>query len=183
MNYTHRVIPRLFLLLWLFTASTVMAESMAGNNAPRFELADQYGEIHKLEDFSGKWLVLYFYPRDDTPGCTTEACNFRDNIFAFRAIGAEVIGISVDDTESHKEFSEKYKLPFKILSDTGGEVTRAYGALKDMKIVKYAKRQSFLIDPDGVIVKHYEKVDPDTHTQQVLTDLKTLMAPGTPEAE
>ncbi len=148
---------------------------MAGKQAPGFELPDQYGETHSLEDFRGAWLALYFYPRDDTPGCTTEACNFRDNIHLFKAIGAEVIGISVDDTKSHKEFSEKYKLPFKILSDKGGDVTRAYGALKDLKLVKYAKRQSFLINPEGMIVKHYEKVDPDTHTQQVLKDLEVFM--------
>ena len=155
--------------------SAAVADSMVGNPAPPFEMPDQYGELYKLEDFKGKWIALYFYPRDDTPGCTTEACNFRDNIYAFKAIDAEVIGVSVDDTDSHKEFSEKYKLPFKILSDTDGSVTRAYGALKDMKIVKYAKRQSFLINPDGIIAKHYEKVDPDDHTQQVLADLKTLM--------
>jgi peroxiredoxin Q/BCP len=157
------------------TASAAIADSLVNSTAPGFALPDQYGEVHKLEDFRGKWLAVYFYPRDDTPGCTTEACNFRDNIFAFRKIGAEVVGISVDSTESHKEFSDKYKLPFKILSDEGGHVTRAYGALKDMKLVKYAKRESFLINPDGVIVKHYEKVDPETHTQQVLADLESLM--------
>ncbi len=169
------MIPRLFLFLLFFMASAAIAESMVKLQAPGFELPDQYGEMHKLEDFSGKWLALYFYPRDDTPGCTTEACNFRDNIYAFKAMDAEVVGISVDGTESHKEFSDKYKLPFKILSDTDGSVTRAYGALKDMKVVKYAKRHSFLIDPNGVIVKHYEKVDPEHHTQQVLEDLETLM--------
>lgn len=169
------MIPRLIFVYMFFMASTAVADSMVNRQAPDFELPDQYGEIHKLADYNGKWLALYFYPRDDTPGCTTEACNFRDNIYAFRAIGAEVVGVSVDDTESHKKFSEKYKLPFKILSDTDGSVTRAYGALKDLKLVKYAKRQSFLINPEGVIAKHYEKVDPENHTQQVLADLQSLM--------
>lgn len=169
------MIRNIFLLLFVCMSSTALADSMAGSQAPDFNLPDQYGDHHKLEDFRGNWLALYFYPRDDTPGCTTEACNFRDNIYAFKSIGVAVVGISVDDTESHKEFSDKYKLPFVILSDTDGEVTRAYGALKDMKIVKYAKRQSFLINPEGIIVKHYEKVDPEHHTQQVLADLETLM--------
>ena len=181
MNKAELMIRSFFMLLFVCLTSAALADSMVDTQAPGFELPDQYGDMHNLEDFHGKWLALYFYPRDDTPGCTTEACNFRDNIYAFKAIGAEVVGISVDDTESHKEFSEKYKLPFKILSDTEGNVTRAYGALKDMKIVKYAKRQSFLINPEGVIVKHYEKVDPDNHTQQVLADLEILMAASSSE--
>jgi len=147
-----------------------------GSAAPGFKLQDQNGEWHDLEDYRGTWLAVYFYPRDDTPGCTTEACNFRDNIYAFKAIGASVVGISVDDVESHDEFSRKYKLPFIILADEEGETAEAYGVLRDWKLVQIASRQSFLIDPQGMIVKHYEEVDPDTHTQQVLADLDALMA-------
>ena len=121
-------------------------------------------------------MAVYFYPKDQTPGCTTEACNFRDNIFAFKAIGAAVVGISLDDVESHKEFSDKYKLPFAILADEGGAVADAYGVLRDYKLIKIASRQSFLVNPEGVIVKHYEDVDPDTHTQEVLSDLETMIA-------
>jgi peroxiredoxin Q/BCP len=120
-------------------------------------------------------LAIYFYPKDDTPGCTTEACNFRDNIYAFKAIGASVVGISIDDVDSHKEFSDKYKLPFIILADENGKTADAYGVLRDWKLVKIASRQSFLVNPQGVIVKHYEDVDPDTHTPQVLADLEGLM--------
>ena len=120
---------------------------------------------------------MYFYPKDDTPGCTTEACSFRDNIYAFEAIGAKVVGISVDDVKSHKEFSDKYKLPFTILSDEGGNTSKAYGVLRDWKLLKIASRQSFIVNPDGIIAKHYEKVDPETHTEEVLADLKTMMAP------
>jgi peroxiredoxin Q/BCP len=146
-----------------------------GSAAPGFHLQDQNGDWHDLGDYQGTWLAIYFYPKDDTPGCTTEACNFRDNIYAFKAIGASVIGISVDDVDSHKEFSEKYKLPFVILADEDGSTAQAYGVLRDWKLMQIASRQSFLVNPEGVIVKHYEDVDPETHTQDVLNDLEGLM--------
>jgi peroxiredoxin Q/BCP len=146
-----------------------------GSDAPSFNLQDQYGEWHTLGDYRGQWLAVYFYPRDDTPGCTTEACNFRDNIYAFKAIGAAVVGISVDDVDSHKEFSDKYKLPFTILADEDGKTAKAYGVLKDYKLLKLASRQSFLVNPEGKVVKHYADVDPDEHTDQVLADIKTFM--------
>jgi peroxiredoxin Q/BCP len=149
-----------------------------GSTAPGFNLQDQNGEWHDLEDYRGGWLAIYFYPRDDTPGCTTEACNFRDNIYAFKAIGADVVGVSVDDVESHKEFADKYKLPFTLLADNDGETAEAYGVLRDWKLTQIASRQSFLVNPEGILVKHYEDVDPDTHTQEVLADLEQLMAEG-----
>ena len=147
-----------------------------GQAAPGFKLQDQNGDWHDLEDYRGSWLAVYFYPKDDTPGCTTEACNFRDNIYAFKGIGAEVVGISVDDVESHKDFSDKYKLPFVILADEEGTTAEAYGVLRDWKLIQIASRQSFIVGPDGVLAKHYEEVDPDTHTEEVLADLKALMA-------
>jgi peroxiredoxin Q/BCP len=150
-----------------------------GTDAPSFNLQDQNGDWHKLEDYRGQWLAVYFYPRDDTPGCTTEACNFRDNIYAFKAIGAAVVGISVDDVESHKEFSDKYKLPFTILADEDSTTAKAYGVLRDYKLLKLASRQSFLVNPDGKIAKHYDDVDPDKHTDEVLTDIKTFMGDST----
>ncbi len=167
------------ILMILIASSTSLRADQApevGKAAPGFNLQDQNGEWHDLQDYQGSWLAIYFYPKDDTPGCTTEACNFRDNIYAFKAIGASVVGISVDDVESHQEFSTKYKLPFTILADEDGETARAYGVLRDWKLIKIASRQSFLVDPSGVIVKHYEDVDPDTHTQEVLADLEALMA-------
>jgi len=148
---------------------------MVGAEAPEFNLQDQNGEWHSLEDYEGKWLALYFYPKDDTPGCTTEACNFRDSKFAYKAIGAEVIGVSVDSVESHKEFASKYELPFTLLSDPEGETCAEYGVLKDYKLMKIADRQSFIISPEGKIAKHYEDVDPDTHSAEVLADLEWLM--------
>jgi len=167
------------ILATLFVSGSSLQADQApevGKEAPDFNLQDQNGEWHDLEDYRGTWVAIYFYPKDDTPGCTTEACNFRDNIYAFKAIGASVVGISVDDVESHKEFSGKYKLPFTILADEEGETAQAYGVLRDWKLIQIASRQSFLVDPDGVIVKHYEDVNPDTHTQEVLADLEALMA-------
>jgi len=167
------------ILATLFVSGSSLQADQApevGKEAPGFNLQDQNGEWHDLEDYRGTWLAIYFYPKDDTPGCTTEACNFRDNIYAFKAIGASVVGISVDDVESHREFSGKYKLPFTILADEEGETAQTYGVLRDWKLIQIASRQSFLVDPDGVIVKHYEDVNPDTHTQEVLADLEALMA-------
>lgn len=166
----------LLLLATMFSLTALAGEVPAvGSTAPAFNLQDQNGDWHTLKDYEGQWLAVYFYPKDDTPGCTTEACNFRDNIYAFRAIGAAVVGISVDDVESHKEFSDKYKLPFTLLADDKSETARAYGVLRDYKLLKLASRQSFLISPEGNIAKHYEDVDPDTHTDEVLADIKALM--------
>ena len=163
----------------LLSVSLFAGESPAtGSEAPAFKLQDQNAEWHSLSDYRGQWLAVYFYPKDDTPGCTTEACNFRDNIYAFKAIGAAVVGISVDDVDSHKEFSDKYKLPFTLLADEGGETAKAYGVLRDYKLLKLASRQSFLINPEGIIVKHYEDVDPDEHTNEVLADIEMYKAEG-----
>jgi len=169
-----KILLSIFLLL---LSAPIFADEVpaVGTDAPSFNLQDQNGEWHALEDYRGQWLAIYFYPRDDTPGCTTEACNFRDNIYAFKAIGAAVVGISVDDVESHKEFSDKYKLPFTILADEDGKTAKTYGVLKDYKLLKLASRQSFLVNPEGKIVKHYADVDPDEHTDQVLADIKGLM--------
>jgi len=174
---------RVFALCAILLSMALFApQVMAGNQpevgsvAPGFELQDQNGEWHKLTDYRGKWLAIYFYPKDDTPGCTTEACSFRDNIYAFEAIGAKVVGISVDDVDSHQAFSEKYKLPFILLADEKGRTSKSYGVLDNYLLVKVASRESFIINPEGIIVKHYEKVDPATHTLEVLQDLQQMMA-------
>jgi peroxiredoxin Q/BCP len=169
----------LILLTTLFSTTVYAGDPPAeGTLAPAFNLQDQNGEWHTLEDYRGQWLAVYFYPKDDTPGCTKEACNFRDNIYAFKAIGAAVVGISVDDVESHKEFSDKYKLPFTLLADESSETAKAYGVLRDFKLIKLASRQSFLINPEGVIAKHYSDVDPDTHTDEVLADIRKFAGDG-----
>lgn len=145
-----------------------------GSLAPEFRLQDQNGDWQTLEQYKGQWVALYFYPKDDTPGCTTEACSFRDNIFAFRERGAVILGISLDDVESHQEFAEKYSLPFSLLSDPHGDVAATYGVVTNLGITKFAKRQTFLIAPDGTIARHYDKVDPDTHSEEILGDLISM---------
>jgi thioredoxin-dependent peroxiredoxin len=166
-----------FPVVWLVFGASAAAPADSvkeGDPAPGFELIDQNGDMHSLEDYRDKWVILYFYPKDDTPGCTTEACEFRDNIFEFRKLGCQVLGISFDDQASHKEFSEKYSLPFPLLADTDGTTANAYGVKSRMFGITVAKRQSFLIDPRGYVAKHYENVDPDTHSEQVLADLRAL---------
>ena len=147
-----------------------------GSPAPEFELPDQVGQLHSLEDYRDQWVVLYFYPKDETPGCTTQACEFRDNIFAFRKLNAQILGVSLDDVDSHKEFAENYDLPFPLLADTEGAAADLYGVKTRMMGFTVAKRQTFLIDPQGNVAKHYEKVDPDEHSAEVLADLEALGA-------
>jgi len=145
-----------------------------GDPAPEFELSDQNGQLHSLEDYRDQWVVLYFYPKDETPGCTTEACEFRDNIFAYKDLNAQILGVSLDDVESHKAFAENHRLPFPLLADVEGDVATAYGVKTRMMGMTVAKRQTFIIGPDGTIAKHYEKVSPSEHSAQVLADLKSL---------
>jgi peroxiredoxin Q/BCP len=149
-------------------------EMIVGNAAPDFSLMDQDGTTHSLADYRKHWVVLYFYPKDDTPGCTTEACNFRDDFISVQQLGAEILGVSIDSRESHARFSTKHKLPFPLLADTGGRVARQYGALSGMWPLRFASRHTFLIDPQGRIAKIYRKVDPKTHSREVIADLKAL---------
>jgi peroxiredoxin Q/BCP len=161
----------------MFLFGTASADKITvGEVAPGFELADQNGQLHSLEDYRDQWVVLYFYPKDDTPGCTAEACEFRDDIFAFREINAQVLGVSLDDVESHQKFAEEYSLPFPLLADVEGKAADAYGVKTRMFGMTLAKRQTFIIDPQGKVAKHYGSVRPSTHSDQVLADLKDLGA-------
>lgn len=163
--------------LFLLSLAAFASEPLTvGQPAPEFELSDQNGQLHSLEDYRDQWVVLYFYPKDQTPGCTTEACAFRDNIIAFREINAQILGVSLDDAESHQKFAEKHSLPFPLLADIEGKASEAYGVKTKMLGMTIAKRQTFLIDPQGKLAKHYEKVKPSTHSQQVLADLRELGA-------
>jgi peroxiredoxin Q/BCP len=169
------------LLATALPGATALAESAAvpavGQPAPAFKLQDQAGKWHTLADYKGKWVAVYFYPKDDTPGCTTQACSFRDNVFAFNKEGAVILGISVDDVESHKAFAEKHGLPFTLLADADKAVSKRYGVLKTyMGVMEMARRDTFLIDPQGRIAKHYESVDPEGHSAVVLADIKSLKA-------
>lgn len=147
--------------------------------APDFSLQDQNGVTHTLADYHGKWLVLYFYPKDDTPGCTTEACTFRDERAVIAELGnAEVIGVSKDSIASHKKFADKYNLNFTLLSDESLDTIKAYNAWGERSM--YGKlymgiiRSTFIIDPQGTIVKHYPKVTPKKHALEIIKDLRQL---------
>jgi peroxiredoxin Q/BCP len=159
-----------------FTAQA--GELQAGSAAPSFELSDQYGKDHDLAQYRGRWVVVYFYPKNDTPGCTTEACAFRDDILVLRDLGVQLFGVSLDDSESHARFAEKHGLPFPLLSDADGQVARAYGALFALGPLRFAKRHSFIIDPQGRIAKVYRKVDPERHSDQIIADLRALQGAG-----
>lgn len=161
----------------LLLTAPLRASPPVGTPAPAFTLPDQQGKTRRLEDYGGKWLVLYFYPKDGTPGCTTQACEFRDNIFAFRRLGAAIVGISLDDVDTHREFAAEHSLPFTLLADDG-EVAREYGVLRNFGAVQLASRQTFLITPDGIIARHYDKVDVDTHSAEVLRDIEQLREGG-----
>lgn len=145
-----------------------------GDQAPAFALSDQHGQRHTLEKYRGHWLVLFFYPRDDTPGCTQEACQFRDAFAPLNAMHAEVIGISVDDAASHARFAAKYQLPFTLLADTQGEFARQYGALLKLGPFKMARRISFIVSPQGRIAHVFTGVNPAHHTSDVMRILKLL---------
>lgn len=145
-----------------------------GQQAPDFKLLDSKSQSHQLNDYAGGWLVLYFYPKDDTPGCTEQACKFRDDLFALEKLGAKVVGISVDDSASHAKFAEKYNLPFPLLADKDGKVADSYGALRNLGVIKIAKRYTFLIDPAGKVAKAYLSVNTSRHSQEIIDDLKKL---------
>lgn len=150
-----------------------------GYKAPEFSLPDANGKTISLASLQGSWVVLYFYPKDDTPGCTKEACNFRDDMHKLEKLGARVIGVSVDDGKSHADFAKKYSLPFPLLSDKDGLVALKYGALTDLGALKMAKRYTFLINPDGILKKNYLNVEASKHSQEIIDDLTLLQSSHT----
>ena len=168
----------LSLALLLMPAWAWAKESIpqAGQVAPAFRLQDQHGHWQSLSAYRGQWLVLYFYPKDFTPGCTTEVCKYRDAYLAIRKERAQVLAISLDDVKSHAAFARKYHAPFPMLADTGHVVARAYGVLTSLLWMKYAARTTFIIAPDGRIAKVFTGVNPDTNSQQVLAVLPKLQA-------
>ena len=166
----------------LFSMYAANAETSAtlrvGQPVPDFSLADQNGKTHTLADFRGKWLVLYFYVKDDTPGCTEQACKFRDDIHQLTQLGAQVVGVSVDDSASHAKFASKYNLPFPLLADSTGETAARYHSLRgDGSPGNLAKRNTFLIDPQGRIAKIYLSASPSRNSAEVIEDLKRLQGP------
>ena len=162
------------ILFWYRHTNAPIQVLEVGQSAPDFSLPDQAGKIHTLADYSGKWLALYFYPKDDTPGCTKQACTYRDDLDNITALDAEVVGISVDDTKSHAAFANKFSLQFPLLADSTGETTRSYHSLINLGVVKAAKRNTFLIDPQGKIAKIYFSVSPSRNAAEIINDLKEL---------
>jgi peroxiredoxin Q/BCP len=156
-----------------------MIKIKEGQLAIDFSLPDQNGKLHKLSDYKDKWILLYFYPKDDTPGCTKEACAIRDVFPNFKKLKAIVFGISVDSIESHKKFAQKYNLPFILLSDEKKEVVKKYGVWGKKtfmgKTYMGTKRTSFLINHEFKIVKIYENVKPEIHAEEVLNDLNLFL--------
>ena len=154
----------------------------AGRKAPDFNLPDQNGDKHKLSTYKGQWVLIYFYPKDDTPGCTKEACAIRDNWGGFKKLKMQVFGISTDAVKKHAKFVDKYDLPFTLLADEEKKVVNKYGVwgLKKFMGREYEGtfRHSFLIDPDGKIAKVYEKVKPAEHAEEVLADRRALAGTG-----
>ena len=150
-----------------------------GQIAPDFTLPDQKAKLHILSETRGKWVLLYFYPKDDTPGCTVEACSIRDQFPKFKKLKLQVFGISVDSVKSHEKFVTKFELPFTLLADEEKKIVKLYGVWGKKKFMgrEYmgTSRTSFLIDPDGKIAKIYENVKPEVHAEEVLEDVKGLI--------
>ena len=165
----------LAVLLAASSASAKTAEPpVVGAKAPAFTMSSQEGKPVSLSDYSGKWVVLYFYPKDFTGGCTLEAHNFQKNLDKFTALNAVVLGVSGQSADSHKEFCTKEGLAFKLLADDKYEASKAYGSLTNLGVVKFSARNTFVIGPDGTIAKRFLKVSPGGHAAEVLAALSEL---------
>ncbi len=172
--------------MWLVLSVAILALGLAlrveaavpvvGQTAPGFEVIDQHGSLQRLADYRGKWVVLYFYPKDDTPGCTAEACAYRDDLRKLQGMGAVVVGVSIDDAESHAEFAAKHHLPFPLLADRDGKVATLYGSQRNILGYKLARRNTFIIDPEGRIAKTYQDVDAKRNPEEVIVDLGRLQS-------
>jgi peroxiredoxin Q/BCP len=178
---THRILTIALLVLTVAAAPmilklTVLADSTpsAGSMAPEFTLPSQEGAPVSLKDYRGKWVVLYFYPKDFTSGCTIEAHNFQRDQAQYQQKGVVVLGVSVDSADSHKQFCAKEGLNFKLLADTDHKVSSAYGSLTNFGVMKVAARHTFIINPDGKIVKVFTEVNPNKHSEEVLATLAEL---------
>jgi peroxiredoxin Q/BCP len=172
----HRVLNIAIVVVAAVTPLIVFAASMpsVGSLAPEFSLASQEGTPVSLKDYRGKWVVLYFYPKDFSSGCTIEAHNFQRDQPKYQQRNVVVLGVSVDSSDSHKQFCTKEGLNFKLLADTDHKVSTAYGSLTDLWLVKFASRHTFIINPEGKVAKVFTEVDPKTHSEEVLAALAEL---------
>jgi peroxiredoxin Q/BCP len=173
------LVVAVILAVLVFRLVSRSATPAEGTNAPDFSLPSQEGTSVSLKDYRGKWIVLYFYPKDQTPGCSREAHNFQVDQPKYAERNAVVLGVSVDSVDSHKKFCAKEGLNFKLLADTEHKVSDSYGSLTNLGLVKFAARHTFLIDPSGKIAKVYTSVDPVKHSQEVLAELDALEKSGT----
>lgn len=168
------IVAGIALLLWRINAVISGKLPKAGEVAPGFVLPDQDGKARTLDEFRDKWLVLYFYPRDDTPGCVEQAMRFRNTMRDLEALGAAVCGVSVNSSQSHAAFARKYSLPFALLADRDGQVAARYGSLRNFGVLRFAKRNTFLVDPQGKVAKIYVGVNAARNAQEVSDDLKSI---------
>ena len=162
---------KVFCAFLLLVASLAWMGLTSGDVAPDFSAKNQDGKDISFAKLKGAPVLLFFYPKDDTPGCTQEVCSFRDSFAKFKSLGVTVLGISKQDSQSHRAFREKHHLPFDLLTDTGGKLAQAFG-VKEMPVIGYHHRQSVLIGADGKVIRFYADVNPATHTQEVLKDLQ-----------
>jgi thioredoxin-dependent peroxiredoxin len=175
---TRFLLAALFMLIVLVVTVNALAPAppAVGNLAPEFSLPSQEGTLVSLKDYRGQWVVLYFYPKDFTSGCTVEAHNFQRDQPQYLQKAAVVLGVSVDTADSHKEFCAKEGLNFKLLSDTGHHVSKQYGSLMNLGLVKFSSRHTFIVDPQGRIAKVFTGVNPSKHSEEVLTSLSELQS-------
>lgn len=179
-----RSLARSCLLAFALATATLVATAAhaadampePGAIAPDVSLPDPVGKVRTLSEWRGQWLVLYFYPKNETPACTEEACSFRDEWARLQQLGAAVVGVSVDTPASNAAFAQHYKLPFPLLADEHGEAAQRYGALSDWGLVRFAKRRTFIIDPQGRVAKVYQSVDTGRHSGEIIADLQALQA-------
>jgi thioredoxin-dependent peroxiredoxin len=173
----NRVIYISLITIVLLTASNnASALNWIGAIAPELGIKDQDGKLTYMKDLKGQFTVLYFYPKDDTPGCTIEANKFKVDHAKYTALNTRIIGASLDSIESHQDFIDAHELPFTLLSDEDAVAAKRYQVLSNFGLMRFTKRQTFIIDPDGVIVKHYADVKPKLHSEQILADLPLLIS-------
>lgn len=180
MKWASIVLSLAGLILWVWRASRITPYLVEGEAAPDFQLNDQDGRMRSLQAYRGRWLVLYFYPRAATPGCTRQACDFRDNFLKVQALNAEIVGISVDRSEAHARFARQHHLPFALMADPAGKTAAAYGTLFRLGPLRFARRHTFILTPEGRVGKIFRQVHPGQHAAEVGAAIEAMQRQRTP---